>query len=92
MDGGVTFDVKNLEVWGFTLANTVADAQKSEMSMHFARESISSSLTSFSSRGTDRNSFGGRRSPTVRGGRFKPRSLLLSLGRDDEKEVDRTCG
>jgi len=45
-DSGETFDVLNLEVWGFTSLGTEKSAQKSEMSMFFVRESISSNLSS----------------------------------------------
>eukprot|EP00581_Thalassiosira_minuscula_P018109 CAMPEP_0183713566 /NCGR_PEP_ID=MMETSP0737-20130205/8377_1 /TAXON_ID=385413 /ORGANISM="Thalassiosira miniscula, Strain CCMP1093" /LENGTH=611 /DNA_ID=CAMNT_0025942365 /DNA_START=228 /DNA_END=2061 /DNA_ORIENTATION=+ len=49
MDSGELFDVTNLEVWGFTSAQTEKEAQQSEMSMFFVRESISSNLSSRSS-------------------------------------------
>ncbi|KAL3765395.1 hypothetical protein ACHAWU_002313 [Discostella pseudostelligera] len=89
VDGGVTFDVKNLEVWGFTSANTVSDAQKSEMSVYFARESISSSMTSTSSIGA---SFGGRSDHQL----FEADDLSQDrfyrrIGRNDENEVDRSA-
>ena len=45
-ESGETFDVMNLEVWGFTSAQTEKDAEKSEMSMFFVRESISSNMSS----------------------------------------------
>mmetsp|Transcript_7399 Transcript_7399/g.16137 ORF Transcript_7399/g.16137 Transcript_7399/m.16137 type:complete len:612 (+) Transcript_7399:171-2006(+) len=49
-ESGETFDVMNLEVWGFTSAQTERMAQKSELSMFFAREStISSNLSSSTS-------------------------------------------
>jgi hypothetical protein len=89
VDGGVTFDVKNLEVWGFTSADTVSDAQKSEMSVYFARESISSSMTSSSSIGA---SFGGRSDHQL----FEADDLSQDrfyrrIGRNDENEVDRSA-
>ena len=43
---GETFDVMNLEVWGFTSSETERSAEQSEMSMFFVRESISSGLSS----------------------------------------------
>ena len=93
VDGGVAFDVQNLEVWGFTSANTVSDAQKSEMSMYFARESISSSMTSSSSLGYTGNSFGGGRSDhqLFEADDLSQDRFYRRIGRDDENEVDRTA-
>ena len=90
--GGEAFDVQNLEVWGFTSANTVSSAQKSEMSVYFARESLSSSMASTSSMGYTGNSFGGGRSDHL----FEADDLSQDrfyrrIGRDDENEVDRTA-
>ncbi|KAL7486470.1 hypothetical protein ACHAW6_012069 [Cyclotella cf. meneghiniana] len=45
---GELFDVLNLEVWTFTSAQNEREAQRSEMSMFFVRESVSSSLRSVS--------------------------------------------
>ncbi|KAL7466701.1 hypothetical protein ACHAXS_006988 [Conticribra weissflogii] len=41
-DGGELFDVMNLEVWTFTSATTLRDAEQSELSTFFVRESMSS--------------------------------------------------
>ena len=91
-DGGVMFDVKNLEVWGFTSATTVALAQKSEMSVYFARESMSSSITSSSSSIVGGNhSFGGRSDHLFEADDLSQDRFYRRIGRDDENEVDRSA-
>mmetsp|Transcript_16515 Transcript_16515/g.34540 ORF Transcript_16515/g.34540 Transcript_16515/m.34540 type:complete len:619 (-) Transcript_16515:136-1992(-) len=67
-NGGELFDVMNLEVWTFTSATTVRDAEQSELSTFFVRESMSSlsmrsgsantsSSSVFSAEDLDRNRF-----------------------------------
>ncbi|KAL7531622.1 hypothetical protein ACHAWF_003850 [Thalassiosira exigua] len=76
---GETFDVMNLEVWGFTSAQTERDAERSEMSMFFVRESVSSNLSS--STQSDRSLFSG---DDLSQDRFYRR-----VGQNDESESDR---
>mmetsp|Transcript_13637 Transcript_13637/g.29678 ORF Transcript_13637/g.29678 Transcript_13637/m.29678 type:complete len:587 (+) Transcript_13637:263-2023(+) len=74
---GETFDVMNLEVWGFTSAQTEKYAEKSEMSMFFVRESISnlsSGATSISSLNADD---------------LSQERFYRRIGENDENESDR---
>ncbi|KAL9186913.1 hypothetical protein ACHAXT_010633 [Thalassiosira profunda] len=80
-DGGETFDVMNLEVWGFTSAQTESSAQQSEMSVFFARESISNLSTSTAS-GTSNGSLFS--ADDLSRDRFYRR-----VGQEDENEADR---
>lgn len=56
---GETFDVMNLEVWGFTSAQTEAEAERSEMSTFFVRESVSSNLSSSNESSSHHSIFSG---------------------------------
>ncbi|KAL7528433.1 hypothetical protein ACHAXR_003383 [Thalassiosira sp. AJA248-18] len=75
---GETFDVMNLEVWGFTSAQTESGAEKSEMSMFFVRESISNLSSSA-------NSSSGHFS----GDDFSRDRFYRRVGQNDENESDR---
>lgn len=76
---GETFDVMNLEVWGFTSAETERRAEQSEMSMFFVRESISSNLSSANT----------SVSSLFEGDDLSQELFYRRVGRGDENESDR---
>lgn len=77
---GETFDVMNLEVWGFTSAQTEKGAERSEMSMFFVRESISSSIMS---------SANSSLSSMFEAEDMSQERFYRRVGQDDENEADR---
>lgn len=80
-----TFDVMNLEVWGFTGQQFVHSAEKSEMNAFFLRESIKSNMSS-----SDRDD-------TSRSSMFSSDDLSSTdqfyrrLGQNDDNEADRSA-
>jgi len=77
---GETFDVMNLEIWGFTSSQTERGAEKSEMSMFFVRESVSSNLSSSSAPST---------SSLFSGDELSRDRFYSRVGQNDENESDR---
>eukprot|EP00579_Thalassiosira_antarctica_P003932 CAMPEP_0201905428 /NCGR_PEP_ID=MMETSP0902-20130614/56503_1 /ASSEMBLY_ACC=CAM_ASM_000551 /TAXON_ID=420261 /ORGANISM="Thalassiosira antarctica, Strain CCMP982" /LENGTH=586 /DNA_ID=CAMNT_0048439541 /DNA_START=184 /DNA_END=1945 /DNA_ORIENTATION=+ len=77
---GETFDVMNLEIWGFTSSQTERGAEKSEMSMFFVRESISSNLSSSSAPSTI---------SLFSGDELSRDRFYSRVGQNDENESDR---
>ena len=80
-----TFDVMNLEVWGFTGQMCVNSAEKSEMNAFFLRESIKSNMSSSDRDDTSRSSV------------FSSDDLSSTdqfyrrLGQNDDNEADRSA-
>ena len=85
---GETFDVMNLEVWGFTSAQTEREAEQSEMSMFFVRESVSSNLSSSSAGSSPVNS---NRSSPFSGDDLSRDRFYRRVGQNDENESDRNA-
>jgi len=77
---GETFDVMNLEIWGFTSSQTERGAEKSEMSMFFVRESVSSNLSSSSAPSTI---------SLFSGDELSRDRFYSRVGQNDENESDR---
>jgi len=80
-----TFDVMNLEVWGFTGQMCLHSAEKSEMNAFFLRESIKSNMSSSDRDDTSRSSV------------FSSDDLSSTdqfyrrLGQNDDNEADRSA-
>ena len=75
---GEIFDVVNLEVWGFTSAETIESAERSEMSVFFVRESLSNLSSSHTSA-----------SSIFSGEDLSRDRFYRRVGQDDENESDR---
>jgi hypothetical protein len=84
VESGETFDVLNLEVWTFTSAQTEREAERSEMSQFFVRESISSLSRVSGSASGDNSS-----SSLFSAGDLTPKKFYRRVGQADENETDR---